>query len=746
MSFTKSFGLPVICTLLLLAAASAVQAQPANDSSPHSEARLVSEVAWVQPGQPFTVALRLEMEEGWHSYWKNPGDSGQPTSIDWALPQGFTAGSFQWPYPHRIPFGPLVSYGYSDEVLLLTQITPPATLEPGTSVTLAGEARWLICADICLPARQDVRLTLPVRAEEPAPNEQWQPAITAAREKVPERLSGWEVRAVRSSGAYALKITPPAGREVVTLEGAYFFPAEKGVLAHSAPQPVSKAGEAFLMALQQSEYAQAPADRLRGVLVVPEGQTWDAEGSVRAMTIDVPVEAAQTAGVLEGVSAESGASMTLLWALLFAFAGGVILNLMPCVFPVLSVKILSFARQGGEDAGRIRRHGLTFGAGILVSFWVLAGALLVLRAAGSHIGWGFQLQSPIFVALMVMLFFGIGLNLLGVFEVGAGLMRWGGRLQGTSAGSSYGGSFLSGVLATVIATPCTAPLMGAALGFALTRSAAGSLLIFTALGAGMAVPYVGLSMAPRLLERLPEPGAWMETFRQILAFPMFATAIWLLWVFGRQVGPGGMALLLFGLLLLSGAAWILGHWNTYRISARARFVTRGLAVLGLLGAGVLGLTAARVEVPTAGAAAPGGEAGWQAFSPKKVEQLTAAGRPVFIDFTAAWCLTCQVNKRTTLSDAAVRKAFEEKNVALMRADWTSYDPQITRALASYGRSGVPLYVLHPGDGSDPMILPSILTTSIVLDALEALPDGPPLASQGTPGAAPSSTTVPSTSY
>lgn len=694
-----------------------------DDLSPHSEAELVSEVAWVQPGAPFTVALRLEMEEGWHSYWKNPGDAGGPTTIDWALPEGFAADSIQWPYPHRIEAEPLVSYGYSDEVFLLTEITPPDDLEPGTSVTLEGLAEWLVCADICLPAEADISLALPVRAEAPAPGEE-QEAIAATREKLPKALAGWEVRATRSSGSYALEITPPEERE--TLEGAYFFPAKKAVLAHAAPQPVSKEGNTFLMALQQSEYAQAPAERLRGILVAPEGQTWDAEGNVRAMRVDVPVEAERT----DVAAAENEASMTLLWALFFAFVGGLILNLMPCVFPILSVKILGFVRQADHTDAEIRRHGLVFGGGVLVSFWVLAGALLALRAAGDQIGWGFQLQSPIFVALMTMLFFVIGLSLLGVFEVGASLMNWGGRVQGAAPESSYRGSFLSGVLATIVATPCTAPFMGAALGFALmTLSAFSALLVFTALGAGMAAPYVALSMAPRLLKRLPDPGAWMETLKQALAFPMFATAVWLVWVFGQQTGPSGMALLLFGLLLLGVAVWILGRWSVHQISTRLRFFTRGLATLGIVGALAAGLIAASYEAPDAGTNASGETADWQAFSSEKVEELRAQGRPVFVDFTAAWCLTCQVNERTALSATAVREAFKEKNVALLKADWTNRDPEITRALEAHDRSGVPLYVLYKGDGSEPILLPEILTRDIVLGALEALPDPSDVAAQ-----------------
>ena len=709
----------VLAALVSLWAGSAALAtsQSANDPSPHSEAELVSDVASIQPGTPFTVALRMTMDDGWHSYWTNPGDSGQPTSIEWTLPEGFTASDIQWPYPHRIDVGPLTSYGYSNEVLLLTEITPPDDWAPGTSVTLDGLAEWLICADICLPAEAEVSLALPVRDAAPNADAQWANAVAAAEAALPKPVSAWTVQATRSEGSYALSVTPPSGW-TGSLEGATFYPDEKAVLDHAAPQPVSQEGGSYLIALQQSEYAAEPADRLTGVLVAPEGTTWD--DGVRAMEVDVPVEDAQN--VSAAASSGGSSPSALWWTLLSAFVGGLLLNLMPCVFPVLSVKILGFAKQGSDDDRTIRRHGLLFGAGVLVSFWVLAGTLLALRAAGSEIGWGFQLQSPLFVAFMTMLFFGIGLNLLGVFEIGNQLMNWGGQVE-RSASDTYSGSFLSGVLATVVATPCTAPFMGVALGVALTLSAAGSLSVFTALGAGMAAPYVALSMTPSLLQRLPKPGAWMETLKQVLAFPMFAAAVWLLWVFGQQTGPGGMAFLLFGLLLLGLAGWTLGRWSALQVSARTRVITRTVAALSLVGALVVTVLGARSgPVANAASATTSPDAQWQSFSPETVEQLRAEGRPVFIDFTAAWCLTCQVNKRTALRSEAVQQAAQAKNVALIRADWTNRDPAITRALESHGRSGVPVYVLYKGDGSEPELLPEILTEQIVLDALADIPE------------------------
>jgi thiol:disulfide interchange protein DsbD len=718
----------LVGVLLGLAGVTDVSAQSSDDPSPHSEGALEVGVSSVAPGESFTAALRIDMEEGWHSYWKNPGDAGQPTTLNWALPDGWTVDDIQWPYPHRIQAAGVASYGYSDVVRHPVRITPPDTLTPGTTVTLQGEAQWLICADICLPAREKIERRLTVTAETPDASDEAE-GIRAAQETVPGPVDGWTVQAARSSGSYTLALTSETDRRP-DLSDAYFYPAEKATLDHAAPQPVTQQGDTYLIALQESGYAQEPAERLQGVVVAPEGAHWDAAGEERAMTVDVPVDS-----TLEGIpelaaqsSAAGGGGLSLPWALAFAFAGGLLLNLMPCVFPVLSVKILGFAEGAGEDDGAIRRHGLLFGAGVLVSMWVLAGVLLGLRAAGGQIGWGFQLQSPIFVGLMTLLFFGIGLNLLGVFEIGTRLMSWGGRLQSETPSSGNTGAFLTGVLATVVATPCTAPFMGAALGVALTLSTTGALLIFTALGVGMATPYVGLSMAPSWLDALPEPGAWMETLKQFFAFPMFATAIWLVWVFGQQTSTSGVALLLGALLLMGMAAWVVHRWAAPRLSRSLQVLTRGVAAVMLVGAVAATVIGAGYSRPSSAAASEGNTsastsaAAWHSFDPATVDSLRGQGRPVFVDFTAAWCLTCQVNKQNVLSSPTITDAFAAHDVALLRADWTNRDPTITKALESHGRSGVPVYALYPGDGSGPRLLPEVLTEDIVLGALDDLPN------------------------
>jgi thiol:disulfide interchange protein DsbD len=664
------------------------------------------------------------MEEGWHSYWKHPGDSGEATTIDWSLPSGFQAGPIQWPFPQRVQFGSMTSYGYSDTVRLLTKITPPDTLTPGRTIQLHAAAEWLICADICLPAEAEVSQKVTVTADPPAPTPA-AGAIADTREALPRSSDDWTVEASRSADSYTLAFTA-TGSHTPDLSGAYFFPDEGEVVDHAAPQSLSRQGNSYLLAVHASDYARAPADTLSGVVVPPEGTSWSDTGTQRALQVQVPVDSARTRLATAAPTGSSTSGLSLPWALLFAFVGGILLNLMPCVFPVLSVKILGVAEDADGGKTTIQRHGALFGAGVLVSMWVLAGILLILRAAGSQIGWGFQLQSPVFIALMTLLFFGIGLNLLGAFEVGTRLMSWGGQMQSASPSTGNLGAFLTGVLATVVATPCTAPFMGAALGVALTLSPIGALLIFTALGMGMALPYVALSTFPQWLDALPAPGAWMETLKQFFAFPMFATAIWLVWVFGQQAGQGGVALLLSGLLLLGMAAWVGHRWRPPQLSTRGAWLTRTLVtamVIGAIGTGVIGAgdKTPTSPSPPAEAESTDGPGNWASYSTTNVDSLRSGGQPVFVDFTAAWCLTCQVNKKSVLTTESVQQAFRDRGVALVRADWTNRNPKITAALRSHGRSGVPLYVLYPGDGSGPTLLPEVLTQDIVLNALEKVP-------------------------
>jgi thiol:disulfide interchange protein DsbD len=696
-----------------------------QDSTPHSEARLVSDVASVRAGKPFTVGLHVTLDKGWHTYWKNPGDAGNGLLATWRLPNGFSADSFAYPVPERIPYPPMVNYGYSDEVVFLATITPPAGLEAGRSVRLTLLAEFLVCADVCIPAAAERSLELPVRNAPPTPSGD-AALIRRYAGHLPVRHAQWATRAARTDSGFVLHVAPPEGWKG-SLAGAYFFPADPVLLDHVADQPVGRtaAGE-YRLRLTESAYLPGEPERIEGVLVLPEGGVLDAAGHrglvVSAAVADAkvawasePAEPVAAAGLAAGQGPTAGAAggMGLLVAVLFALLGGVILNLMPCVFPILSLKALGLAGRGGDRAG-MRRDGLVFAAGVIVTFVAMAGLLMAVRASGAQVGWGYQLQSPAVVGALAALMFVIGLILAGVFEVGVSLTRLGGL-----GGSGEGSAFLTGVLATVVATPCTAPFMGAAVGAALIRPPMEGLLIFGALGVGMAAPYVALSFWPALARRLPKPGRWMETFKQVLAFPMFAVAIWLVWVFGLQTGMGGAARLLFGLLLLAFAGWLIGRWPAIAISTRTRLATRALALGAVIVAVTAGAAATSGETPLPGG---GGEAAaleWKPWSAAAVQEHRTAGRPVFVDFTAAWCISCQVNERVALETPAVRRAFAERDVALLKADWTRRDPAITGALAAFGRSGVPLYVYYPADpAAEPVVLPALLTPAIVLSTLE----------------------------
>jgi thiol:disulfide interchange protein DsbD len=662
--------------------------------TPHLSAELVSEVAAVRPGQPLWVALRFQLEPEWHTYWKNPGDSGEAPRIRWHLPSGFTAGDIHWPYPSRLPLGPLVNFGYAGEAWMLVPITPPADL-PARNVVLKADADWLVCKEECIPESGSFRLDLPVTHAAPAASTH-AAALDAARRRLPQPLEDATV-AARGDGL-ELRLGLPA-RQV---SEAWFFPEQYGVVDHAAPQPVARDGNGLTLGLRRGELPGGKTpDGLAGVVVVaqslPDGR------SVEAFSIAAkPVVADR----------ESGAGLGL--ALLLALGGGLLLNIMPCVFPVLSLKALHLARQADESSARARLGGLVFTAGVLASFLALAGVLLALRAGGEAVGWGFQLQSAPFVLGLAWLVFALGLMLSGVWSFGAGFMGVG---QGLAGRSGHVGAFFTGVLAVVVATPCTAPFMGAALGYALTRPAPHALAVFLALGLGLAAPWLALSFLPAARRLLPRPGPWMERFRQFLAFPMYATAAWLVWVLATQTDAAGLATALGGMVLIGLVAWF---WQTTRGSAGVwRGAGAAAAVAGLVGLGLL----------TGGLPPPGPAAGdgqnpstrhWEPYSVASLDALRAEGRPVLLNFTAAWCITCQVNDRLALGTERVRAALARAGVAALKADWTRRDPAIARLLERHGRSGVPMTLLYPRGAGAPEVLPAVLTESLVLERLAGL--------------------------
>ena len=689
--------------LTLLGEAASAQSLPRFGAPErHVDAELIAATDAIVPGQALAVALRLKHKPEWHTYWQVPGDSGLPTRIDWKLPAGFTAGPIEWPHPKRLPTGPLVNFGFEGETLLLTSIRVPAELPVGGQVTLAGKAEWLECKDVCIPGESDIALTLPVKASSgPSAHA---PRFEATRTLIPQPLGGTTGQGTIDGSRIKLSLALPAGKTVNRLE---FFPLEEGRIEPAAPQVLRREGAAVELYLTAAKPVKADAKAIQGVLVANGGPA--AGGWIGS--VDLPLAAGTVAPVSGPAATSAAASMSLVAALGAALLGGLILNLMPCVFPVLSLKVIGLA-QHRTHSGPLAAHGLAFAAGVVLSFLLLAGALIGLQQAGNALGWGFQLQTPWVVAALTVLFFLIGLNLLGVYEFTFGSSVANAKVaDGLTRKGDWRGSFGTGVLAVIVASPCTAPFMGAALGYAVTQPAAVALAVFAALGVGMATPYLVLTLFPALLRKLPRPGHWMDLFKQFMAFPMFATCVWLVWVLAQQVDAGRLALVLAVVVALGFAAW------AYGLSQRGAYRFRWAALAGVLVAALAFAPLATHEPAAAARAASSDD--WVDYSPEKLAQLTKEGKPVFVDFTAAWCVTCQYNKSTTLANAEVLADLSAKKVALLRADWTRRDPAITAALAQLGRNGVPVYVFYK-QGSAPVVLSEILGVDEVRSVIAKL--------------------------
>ncbi len=686
------------------------------------KARLVSEVTAVAPGQVFWVALELDIRDGWHTYWRNPGDSGEPTKLTWQLPQGFSAGDVVWTTPHRFEIAPLVNYGYAKHAVHLVQITAPKDLKVGAPVSLAAKASWLVCSDVCIPEDANLQLTMPTGAQAGGIDPAFKELFTTARSELPSTQP-----APTSARIQGDKLIITLGREwgatLSQITSLAFFPYDEGGIEYATPQTLTRAMDTVDLSMKVG-YQPPKAGAIRGVLVVTEQNG--------AQTDTVPIEIAADFSGAGAAQVKAGARFaplarsnkeaehSLPTLLLFAVLGGLILNLMPCVFPVLSIKALSVMEQAKKHPAAVRAKGLMFAAGVIISMLCLAGVLLVLRAGGEQLGWGFQLQSPLFVTLLVYLLLAVGLNLSGVFEVGGGLAGVGDNL---TQGDSYGAAFFTGVLATLVATPCSAPFMAPAVGAALTQAPFNALCIFAALGVGISLPFVLLSFAPWMRRVLPKPGAWMDTLKQVFAFPVYATAAWLLWVVAQETSPFGLGAALAGSILVALAAW---SFQKARSSAGGgRITVIATAVIALMLAIILPVRFADVAsaAPGANAQTKPGSDEWQPYSAAKVAQLAAAGRPLLVNFTASWCLTCMVNERNAFADTAVQEIFRDKKVTLMKGDWTNRDPAITKALAAFGRAGVPLYVVYNGKlGSpEPVVLPQLLTAGIVQSAFADTP-------------------------
>jgi thiol:disulfide interchange protein/DsbC/DsbD-like thiol-disulfide interchange protein len=679
----------------------AIAAPPRAAGPPRVSVALISEGASLEPGSPLWVGLRQRIAPGWHTYWLNPGDSGEAPTIEWALPIGFAAEPIVWPQPERLPVGPAMTYGYTKEVVLLTRITVPADARPGSRVTLRGRASWLVCEKICIPEEAELALTLPVAAGRPAPAAT-APAIERARRAVPAP-SPWPATLHATAETVTVSVAAPR-LAADRISDVWFFPARWGVIDHAAPQAVAIDRDGITLRIARGALPDGPATDLDGVLVMRE--RLDQETVSQAFAIRATAD--------PGPSTVS-AGLSLVVAIGLALAGGLILNLMPCVLPVLSVKAIALVSHVQTSSATMRRHGLAYTAGVLASFAALAGTLVALRAGGAEVGWGFQLQSPVVVGALAYLLFALGLSLSGLLVLGARLTGVG---HGLAARPGYRGSFFTGALAAVAATPCTAPFMGVAVGYALTQPPVTALLVFETLGLGLALPFLALSLIPAWRRLLPRPGPWMERLKQALAFPLYASVAWLVWVVSRQAGPDGVALVLIGLLLIGFAAWI-HHATRAGTSMRWRRAATVLALACVAGALGLGPLVARSPSPAPAAAAPTGAA-WEPFTAERLAALRAKGTPVFVNFTAAWCITCLVNERVALSSPAVTEAFARRGVVYLRADWTSKSPEIAALLESFGRSGVPLYVLYRGGGAPPRVLPQILSEGTIIEAVGKL--------------------------
>ncbi|MGB6357104.1 MAG: protein-disulfide reductase DsbD domain-containing protein [Steroidobacteraceae bacterium] len=699
---------------LLLASPAAFALSGNVVATDNVKARLVSELSSIAPGQSFWIALELDIRDGWHTYWRNPGDSGEATKLAWKLPPGFTAGDIVWTTPHRFEIPPLVNYGYAKQAVHLVKITAPKDLQPGSPALLSAKASWLVCSDVCIPEDAELQLKVPVNAQPGAPDAADAALFTAARSELPSAqlaVTGARIH----DGRLVITLGKEWGATLAQIKSLAFFPYDDGGIEYAAPQILTRSANAVELDMKLG-YQPPKSGPIRGVLLATEQDGND--------TVTVPMEIAAGFSGPRGAQAKGNAgaaekdSASIPVLLLFAVLGGLILNLMPCVFPVLSIKAIGLVEQAKKHPAAVRAKGMVFALGVISSMLCLAAVLLALRSGGEQIGWGFQLQSPLFVTLLVYLLLAVGLNLSGVFEVGGGLAGVG---DGLTQGDSYRASFFTGVLTTLVATPCTAPYMAFAVGAALTQPPIAALGIFAALGFGLALPYLLLSFAPWMRRALPKPGAWMDTLKQVFAFPIYASAAWLLWVLAQQTSSFGLGAALAGAILIAFAAW--AYQKSKSSSTGGRVTALVTATLALLLAVVLPVRFADVA-----AAAPSGSARaadeWRPYDAAEVARLSAAGKPLLVNFTASWCLTCLVNERNAFTDSAVQQVFHDKGVTLMKGDWTNRDPAITRALASFGRAGVPLYVVYnskPGS-SEPVVLPQILTAGVVQKAFADTPN------------------------
>ena len=665
------------------------------------KAQLLADTNAVVPGKPFTAGLLLRMAPGWHTYWKFSGDAGIPTELKWKLPPGWKAGEIQWPIPLKTTDpGDIQTYGYSDEVLLMQTITPPHSISDST-VTLAADASWLVCEKICIPGSASLRPELPKSTTSAPANTE---IFSRFRRLLPQSWPGSEVATAkwkRTGSDLELRVTSAA---LAGYASAEFYPLPQGDTVVGHPRVESRSGNEILFRLPL-ESASKNLSSIQGVVVF--GQRADGKDRT-AWQISAPAVAPVRSPPARGI----------LSFLFFGFVGGIILNLMPCVLPVISLKIFGFIQHAGQSRQKILRSGIAFAGGIFTWFVGLALLLIALKAAGRQITWGgFQFTNPYFVLALSVIVLVFALDLFGVFEIALpqrvtrGLLGWTGL-----AGDA--GSFSQGLFATILATPCTAPFLGTALGFAFAQPPAIILLMFLAIAAGMSAPYLALCAHPAWLRFLPKPGPWMLHVKQFMGFLLLATLLFLLYVLGAQRGLEGAIWASCFLLVIGVACWMKGAFILPTASAAKRAVVRVLMLVIVVASGFyfIGAKFQSANTPSANVRLRGD---WQAFTPERLQSELEQGHPVFVDFTAAWCITCKFNEANVLESTAVREAFQRHSIVKLKADWTNGDPVITKLLQQFGRPGVPLYVFYPGKSEDPIVFPELLTKSIILEKLDS---------------------------
>lgn len=707
--FHKLFAFLIFLSLSFAVLSLPAKAQD-DQASPLVQVRVLAENNTIEPGEEIWIGIEQIIEDHWHTYWRNPGDSGSAPRIKWQMPEGFSISDIEWPTPEKLPYGPLLNYGYSDKVVLLQKLQAPEELPEGP-IKLTADFEVLVCKEECIPEFSVHELTLNTGIS--APSNEAYIAVAKNRLPIPTTWGAtYQETKIGENIDFLLNIDVGermlSEEELATVE---FFPEEWGLIDNIAPVTASMDEQTLSIVQARSDRNLNQVDTVRGVLA------YTSKDGVRDGFIinakPAPVVESNMMAMVKSTTSYNGQDISLWQALVFAILGGLVLNLMPCVFPVLSIKALSLVKIADHDAALARKHGMAYTLGVILSFLIIAGGLIALRSAGYGAGWGFQLQNPIVITVLAYIIFLVSLNLSGYFDLRSSISNFG---QNLTQGDGLRGSFFTGILATLVATPCTAPFMAVSIGFALTQNSIVALIIFAALGFGLALPYLLLSFVPALQSRLPKPGAWMEHFKHFLAFPMFGATIWLVWVLSQQAGPAGVLGVLLGMLGLAFGIWIL---KILPAEGTKRIILKIMAVLALLSP--LAYLPVTEKMPDSPAIM---EEMGDIYTPGMLEEALETDKPVFVEMTAAWCITCKVNHSLALNIPSTKALFKKHDVIYMIGDWTNYDPNITKFLNDYGRNGVPIYVYYgprdaqTGERPNPVILPQILTPGIVANTIE----------------------------